>query len=59
MVWLWGFLIFFFIVFIATSIWFGWVKAADMVGREAVRRNLRYTLLTMLLGFVSGFVIFF
>jgi hypothetical protein len=60
MVWLWGFLIFFFfIVSIATSFWFGWVRAADMVGREAVRRNLRYILLTMLIGCPFSFVIFF
>jgi hypothetical protein len=61
MVWVlaWGFLIFFFIVLIATSFWFGWVRAADMVGREAVRRNLRYILLSMLLGCPVSFVIYF
>jgi hypothetical protein len=61
MVWVlaWGFLIFFFIVLIATSFWFGWVRAADMVGREAVRRNLRYILLSMLLGCPFGLVVSF
>lgn len=59
MLWPWGFLIFFFIVFIATSFLFGWVRAADMVGREAVRRNLRYILLSMLLGCAFSFVILF
>jgi hypothetical protein len=61
MVWVlaWGFFIFFFIVLIATSFWFGWVRAVEMVGREVVRRSRCYILLAMLIGFAFSFVIFF
>lgn len=58
MVWLWSFLIFFFfIVVIATSFGFGYVKAVDMVGREAARRNLRYIVLSTLVACAFGLVI--
>jgi hypothetical protein len=60
MVWLWGFLIFFFfIVFISIPIWFGYLRAVDMVGREAARRHLRHVLPVLLLTFILGFVITF
>ncbi len=50
MAWFWGFLIFF-VVLIAGSAWFGYVAAERMVGREAARRNLRYTIPWLLFGF--------
>jgi hypothetical protein len=50
----WASLIFlFFIVFLATSIWFGYARAVDMVGREAAQRNLRHTLPNILLSWFA------
>jgi hypothetical protein len=58
MVWHWFYLIFFFfVVLIATSFWFGYVTAEDLVGREVAERNLRYFLPTMLLACAFGLII--
>jgi hypothetical protein len=56
MAWFWGFLIFF-VVLMAGSFWFGYVAAERMVGREAARRTLRYTMPWLLFGFALAFVI--
>jgi len=53
-----AFLIFlFFIVFLAASIWFGYARAVDMVGREVAQRNLRHTLPNILIWFALALII--
>lgn len=54
--WFWGFLIFC-VVLMAGSLWFGYVAAERMVGREAARRKLRYTIPSLLFGFALALVI--
>jgi hypothetical protein len=49
MVWFWSLLIFFYIVFLATSLWLGYVKAVNKVGREAARRNIRHKIPVLVL----------
>jgi hypothetical protein len=56
MTWFWGFLIFL-VVLVAGPLWFGYVIAERMIGREAARRNLRYAIPWILFGFALAFTI--